>query len=97
MIHGNDNIEESKDLQSSVNNEAAVERTHDEIAATVNQEAETTQFSHLFPAHLYVKRRTAGQEIDHSEDVGAAPSENNQTQLIETKTLPLLFDNESKV
>ena len=84
-------------MQSSVNNEAAVERTHDEIAATtVNQDAAEHQFSHLFPAHLYVKRRTAGQEIDHSEDVGAAPSE-NQTQLIETKTLPLLFDNESKV
>ena len=50
-------------------------------AITAN-EAEP-QFSHLFPSHLYVKKRTAGQEIDHSEDVGAAPSE-NQTQQIET-------------
>ena len=62
-------LEESKDLQSY---EDAVEQQSNHNDVRTHDEAVTTehQFSHLFPAHLYVKKRTAGQEIDHSEDVG---------------------------
>lgn len=47
----------------------------------------------MFPAHLYIKKRTAGQEIDHNEDVQSAVHEETDSH----KHGLLLFDHESKV
>ena len=64
------------------------------------------QFSHLFPAHLYIKKLSAGQEIDHNEDVsentnGAGFYNEHQQKDEEAAannlTNLLLFDHESKV
>jgi len=47
--------------------------------------------------HLYVKRKTAGQEIDHNEDVTENDRESrNENEKEKTNNL-LLFDHESKV
>ena len=59
------------------------------------------QFSHLFPAHLYVKKKTAGQEIDHNEDLvvdGSVMGDNASSLAVKPSTAGvLLFDHESKV
>ena len=54
------------------------------------------QFSHLFPAHLYVKKRSGGQEIDHTEELAPASDSVKEDAAAATAAL-LLFDHESKV
>ena len=85
--------EESKDVQS-LDHTAAI----DVMSNTAHVGAES-QYSHLFPAHLYVKKLSTGQEFDHNEDVDA---ENDGTEskkeIVEpNKTTLMLFDHESKV
>ena len=63
---------------------------------TVNTATQKNQFSfsHLFPAHLYIKNaeeRNAGQEIDHCED------DLDKIDTTEPAKPMLLLNNESKV
>jgi len=60
---------------------------------TANPRNANTTFSHLFPAHLYIKNaeeKNAGQEIDHCEDVAEYPSKEAAKPI-------LMLNNESKV
>ena len=62
-----------------------------------SQTTEVEQFSHLFPAHLYIKKRNGGQEIDHNEDVSASEARDSQEASHLARQGLILFDHESKV
>jgi len=67
------------------------------MQAVIGVAPDTTSYSHLFPAHLYIKKRTAGQEIDHTEEVlGDVVNQEIADTNTATQGL-LLFDHESKV
>ena len=95
-VENNINQEQLSSFDHSVDNQTI--RTHE--ASSIAPIA-VEQYSHLFPAHLYVKKRTAGQEFDHNEDVGGALVDNEvsleQNPEPAPLGLPLLFDHESKV
>ena len=60
---------ESPIHRSEITAEPAISEATREVQANAPI---TEQFSHLFPAHLYVKEHNAGQLIDHCEDVSAS-------------------------